>query len=630
MASHRFRGFALCLLIGTLAAPVECSFAQAERLPDAREAVERHVAAIGGRAALEAVRTTHLWISLSAFGLSGRTEVWLESPARRATVVSLGPFTLRDGCDGARAWRTDPTGHVVALDGRDLEDAKAGTWFENDRWLAADYGGGQVTVAGTEQDSIGSYLVLEVAPPAGRARRVYLERSTWLIDRHVSKHDQATVTVQLSDYREVMGRRIAFRSVQKIAGMPANDATVSVDSVRFNEPVPAGRFAPPGERASALRYLVKPGIARLPFEYSARHVWLKASVNGGPPADFLYDTGASLSVLDSAYAAAIGIATEGRIQGEGAGASGTGSFARVGALRVSGPDGDGVEIEDLKVAVLDLNTILAPYFWRETAGVIGFDFIVRFVNEIDYDARTLVLHDPGAFQYRGGGAALPMTLAGHAPIVKLTLDGEFDGEFRIDVGSGSTVDLHGPFVRRNGLDRELAPGVEIVSGGFGGTFQSRVTRAKSLAVGPYSWKRPLVSLSGAATGALASEDYAGNVGNQLLERFKCTLDYERRTLYLEPGAQFEKADSFSRSGVQLAKIGAALLAAQVVPGSPAAKAGIRPGDEVVAIAGRPAGEYTVDGAAELLDRGEPGRKVKLEIARDGKRKKVTVKLREFL
>lgn len=630
MASHRFRGFALVLLIGTLAAPVECAFAQGERLPDAREAVERHIAAIGGQAAREAVRTTHLWLSLSAFGLTGRTEVWLESPARKATEVSLGPFTLRDGCDGARAWRTDPTGQVVALDGLDLEDAQAGTWFENDRWLAPDYGGGQVTVAGTEQDSIGSYLVLEVAPPVGRSRRVYLDRGTWLIDHYVSKHDQTTVTMQLSDYREVMGRRIAFRSVQRMAGMPANDATVSVDSVRFNEPFPSGRFAPPGERASALRYLVNPGIARLPFEYSARHVWLRASVNGGPPADFLYDTGASLSVLDSAYAAAIGIATEGRIQGEGAGASGTGSFARVGTLRVSGSDGDGVEIEDLKVAVLDLNTILAPYFWRRTAGVIGFDFIVRFVNEIDYDSRTLVLHDPGTFQYRGGGAAIPMTLAGHAPVVKFTLDGEFEGEFRIDVGSGSTVDLHGPFVRRNGLDRELAPGVEIVSGGFGGTFQSRVTRAKSLAVGPYSWKRPLVSLSGAATGAFASEDYAGNAGNQLLERFKCTLDYERRTLYLEPGAKFEKADSFSRSGVQLAKIGAAFLAAQVVPGSPAAKAGIRPGDEVVAIAGRPAGEYTVDGAAELLDRGKPGRKVKLEIARDGKRKNVTIKLRDFL
>ena len=630
MAGHRFRGFALLLIVGTLAPPVEVAFGHSEPVPDAREAVERHVAAIGGREALAQVRTIHIWNTLSAFGLTGRAESWLEAPERRATEVALGPFTLRDGCDGDRAWRTDPSGQVVRLDGLDLEEARAATWFENDRWLAPDTGGGRIAVAGLEHDARGGYLILEVFPPAGRSRRVFLDRSTWLIDRFESKLDQATVTVWLSDYRPVQGRTIAFRSVQSIAGMPANDATLTVDSVRINQPIAPERWAPPGERAAAPRWLGTPGLARLPFEYSARHVWLRAQVNGGPPADFLYDTGASITVLDSAYAASIAMATEGRVQGEGAAATGTGSFARIASLRVASPDSDGVEVEDLKVAVLDLNPLLSSFFWRRVAGVIGFDFIARFVNEIDYDRHMLVLRDPSGFEYAGRGAAIPMTLAGHAPIVKLTLDGEFEGQFRIDVGSGSTVDLHGPFVRRFGLEHTLAPGIEVVSGGFGGTFKTRITRAGSLAVGPYSWRRPLVGLSGAESGALASEDYAGNVGNQILERFKCTLDYERRTLYLEPGARFETPDAFSRSGLQLAKVEGEVRAAQVVDGSPAAKAGIRAGDQVVEIAGRKAAEYTVDEVAALLESGEPGRKVKLAISRDGKRKKVTVKLREFL
>ncbi|HEY2956034.1 MAG TPA: aspartyl protease family protein [Candidatus Eisenbacteria bacterium] len=592
--------------------------------------MERHVQAVGDRAALDTLHSTHLWITLAAFGLSGRTEVWLEAPGRRATEVALGPFKLADGCDGTSAWRTDPTGKVVMLDGHDLEEAKAGAWFECDGWMAPDQGGGKVTLSGIERDGNRSYAVLEVVPPAGRSRRVYIDQSTWLIDRVVSRSDQGTVTITLSDWRDVGGRKISFRSVQQIAGMPANDATLALDSLRFNEPIPAARFAPPGSGPTPVRYLRSAGVARLPFEYSARHVWLRASVNGKPPADFLYDTGASLSVLDSTYAASVGIATEGHIQGQGAGASGTGSFARVDSLRVAAPDGDGVAIDGLEVAVLDLNAILAPYFWREAAGVIGFDFIGRFVNEIDYDAHTIVLHDPARYEYRGAGAAIPMTLAGHAPVVRLRLDGEVEGDFRVDVGSGSTVDLHRPFVLAHGLDRRLAAGVEVTSGGFGGTFRSRVTRARSLAVGPYSWERPLVSLSSAEGGAFASEDYAGNIGNQLLERFKCTLDYERRVLHLEPGARYRRPDSFTRSGVQLARRGGAIEAAQVLPGSPAEKAGLRPGDRVLAIAGRPAGEYTVDAAADVLDHGPPGRKVKLEIERDGKKKRVKIRLREFL
>ena len=629
MIGHRFRGFALLLFIGTTVLGVERPLAAAEPVLNARDAVERHVAAIGGRDVLASVRTTRLWNTLSAFGLTGRAEGWLEAPDRRATEVTLGPFTLRDGCDGTRAWRTDASGHVIVLDGIDLEEANAEAWFENDRWLAPDGGGGTIAMA-PGSDPSGSHVVLDVTPPRGRPRRVYLDRATWLIDRWESKRDQATVTIRLTDYREVQGRMIAFRSVQSISGMPGNDAILTLDSARVNVAIEPERFSPPGERGAAMRYMKTLGVARLPFEYSARHVWLRAAVNDAPPADFLYDTGASITVLDSAYAASLGLATEGRVQGEGAAATGTASFARIGRMRIAAPDSDGVEIADLRVAVLDLNGLLAPFFWRPAAGVIGFDFIVRFVNEIDFDARTLVLSDPSGFEYRGQGAAIPMTLAGHAPIVKLTLDGEYEGQFRLDVGSGSTVDLHAPFVRRYGLDHAFPAGVEVVSGGFGGTFRNRITRATSLAIGPYSVPRPLVGLSGARSGALASEDYAGNIGNQLLERFKCTLDYQRRMLYLEPGARFGKPDAFSRSGLLLAKTDGIVRAAQVVEGSPAARAGIRTGDQVIEIAGRPVLEYTVDAVAALLEQGEPGRKVKLAITRDGKRKKVTVKLADML
>ena len=68
---------------------------------------------------------------------------------------------------------------------------------------------------------------------------------------------------------------------------------------------------------------------------------------------------------------------------------------------MAGPDGDGVEVRDLKIGVLELNRFLAPYFWREVAGVVGFDFIQRFVSTIDYDAGTLVLRDPATFHDPG-------------------------------------------------------------------------------------------------------------------------------------------------------------------------------------------------------------------------------------
>ena len=39
-----------------------------------------------------------------------------------------------------------------------------------------------------------------------------------------------------------------------------------------------------------------------------------------------------------------------------------------GDLRVAAPDSDGVELADVKVAVLGLGGFLEPYFWRKVAG----------------------------------------------------------------------------------------------------------------------------------------------------------------------------------------------------------------------------------------------------------------------
>jgi hypothetical protein len=217
------------------------------------------------------------------------------------------------------------------------------------------------------------------------------------------------------------------------------------------------------------------------------------------------------------------------------------------------------------------------------------------------------------------------------PAVKMTLDGKFTGDFRVDVGSSSTVDLHRPFVEQHRLEREsTGRRIPVVGGGFGGTFTSTLTRMKTLQVGPYSWREPMLTFSGASSGALASEDYAGNIGNQILQRFKCTFDYQRRTLYLEPSARYPDRDRFSRAGVQLGRYGDEVKAMQVIPGSPAYRAGLREGDGVSAIDGRAVLDWTPDELQHLFEDGAAGRVVAIERVRDGRKKALKVRLEDIL
>ena len=598
--------------------------------PEARAVVERFTQAIGGHDRWSKERTFHLRGTLEAFGLTGSVEAWAQQPDKSASVTSIGPFTIREGIDGTVAWRVDQNGKYTRLDGKDLEDARASAYFENDRWLAADQGGGKVEHAGVRSDSAGRFAVLEVTPPVGRARQLWFSERTGLLDRVITRRDQQIMTTHMLDYQVVEGRLRPKVNRLEIEGMPMNDARVTLDSMWTNRDIDPAVFAAVDRSTSDMRFLGGAGPVTIPFAYLGRHVWLKASVNGGPEEDFLLDTGASVTVIDSGYAARRGLKSEGQLGVTGAGASGGAAFSELDSLVVRAAGGQGVAIGHQKVAVLSLNTHLEPFFWKPIAGVLGYDFISRFVMTVDFDREVVVLHDPRAFTYRGAGAAIPLSMSGNIPVVHGKIDDAYEGEFRLDVGSSSTVDLHTPFVERHDLASQTGKKIDVVGGGFGGTFTSTLCRMKKMSIGPHSWTEPLVVLSQARTGGLASQDYAGNIGNHILERFVCTFDYERRVVYLEPGRRFGERDRFSRSGFQLAKFGDVYRAMQVLTGSPAAKAGLRVGDRVVAVDGRPITPEQAETLRAKFEDGTPGTRHTLEVERGGKRVKLRMTLAEML
>lgn len=623
-------GFRAVLLRAIVLSTLLPAPARATVTAEAQAVIERYLTATGGRASFEAERSMHVKARVSAFGMAGTVEAWNERPDKSANLTSIGPLTVRDGIEGTTAWRIDQNGKLAMRDGKDLEDARASAYFQNEMWGMTDQGGGSVALTGTERDSGVTWTVLEVAPPVGRPRELWFNVRTGLLERTILRGDLQTVTSKLSDYRMVAGRLRSMTTVVTVANMPMNSARIEVDSLTIDEPLAVSPYALPAEAAGDARFLAGGTRTEIPFRYQARHVWLRASINGGPLEDFLVDTGASITVLDSSYAARRGLKLEGRIQVPGAGQTGGASFARVDSILVPGSNGGGVRIAAQNVAVLSVDPYMEPFFWRRTAGVLGYDFISRFVMTVDFDRELLILDDPKTFQYTGKGQAVPLQMAGNIPVAEVVLDDSLRGKFRLDVGSGSSIDLHSPFVAEHDLVARTGKSVTVTGGGFGGTFTSQLTRMKTAAIGPFSWDQPLVALSHATEGGLASRDYAGNIGNQVMERFVVTFDYGRRTVWLEPGRRFTQPDRFSLSGMQLVKEDGVVRALEVLPGSAAETAGIEDQDVVRKIDGRAIESWTLEQVEDLFENGKPGDRHTLEILRNGKKKKVTLTLRTIL
>jgi membrane-associated protease RseP (regulator of RpoE activity) len=264
------------------------------------------------------------------------------------------------------------------------------------------------------------------------------------------------------------------------------------------------------------------------------------------------------------------------------------------------------------------------------AGVIGYDVISRFVVTVDYDDSVVVLHDPATWKYTGPEKPLSMVMNGTVPALQGKFDDADEGLFRLDVGSSSTVDVHAPFAKKTGILNRMGKTTRFDGVGFGGSFSSEVGRLRSMSLGPYEWDDPIVVVSHATEGAFASEEFAGNIGNRILERFRVTFDYEHRQVYLEPGKRYADRDHLTRAGVLLTRRAGSVGVESVLANSPAEHAGLRAGDQVLAVDGRDIGQWDLPQISDLLDEGEPGRKVPVRVLRGGQEKKLNIKLAEVV
>ena len=229
--------------------------ASAGDLPTAEEIFKKHTAAIGGDA-LTGVKNAAMefTFSMPAMGVETTGEFHVEAPDKSHTLINLmamGSADFEDGVNGEVAWQDNPQMGLRALDGIERTmalqktrlDAFAG-WEE--RWERAETVG-EETVGETP-----CYKVL-LTPSGGGTVTAYFDKETGLVVQQEIPVPQmgATVTVKLSDYREVDGITLAHRIDQE-GPMPA---VVEYTSVRFNvDDIPDGIFElPAGIQEMAVR-----------------------------------------------------------------------------------------------------------------------------------------------------------------------------------------------------------------------------------------------------------------------------------------------------------------------------------------------------------------------------------------
>jgi len=624
MRAIRRRPFALPALSFVVAAALAAlapSRASSAPPATAEEALALHAASLGPREAIGATRSLRLVGRVQAFGLPGTVETIVAAPGDMVQSMDLGVVTQKTGISAARdAWGVDPNGKARALDGNERDAIVTEAWFASLAYLGA--GGAPANESIALLPSPTDTIRLAVTPPGGRPRVLHLDPNTGDLLLTVEVHDVDTMTVTYGDYRAVDGLRLPFRARQT-TGNSAYDVTIELDSIERNGAINPSLFAMPRADARDVRFAREGGADRIPISLKGAHILTSVRVNGRGPYTFFLDTGAGASCLNAALAESLGLPSAGAVEARGVSGSTTVSYVRVDSLAIGG-----ATLLSQTLVALPLEEI-GTLMEASIDGILGYDFFSRFAVRIDYEKKIVSLAAPDAFTPPAGVEPLPITLESNVPAVRGVVNGRHDGLFRIDTGSGSSLDLHGPFVAEHRLLETARRVAHRPFAGVGGVVVSAVARLDTFAIGPYVMRDLVTGHSEVTEGVFASTSYAGNIGGGVLRRFTVTLDYEGKRIFLEPNARFDERDPYDRSGLATWRDGDARRALHVEEGTPAWRAGIREGDRIVAVNGRAARRWRDDDLARAL-RAKPGTRVSVKLERDGKTRTVRFRLEEIL
>ncbi|HEX6732970.1 MAG TPA: aspartyl protease family protein [Pyrinomonadaceae bacterium] len=350
---------------------------------------------------------------------------------------------------------------------------------------------------------------------------------------------------------------------------------------------------------------------RIPLELDNNIILMRVRVNNSQPLKFIFDTGASASVISPELAKQLGLKTEGRVRGTATGGSIEASMIKGVTLSV-----EGAKVSNQLIAAISFGAISCFKF----DGVLGYDFINQFVVEIDYTNSVMNLYDPKSFSYSGKGEVIPISLADRTPLTnaKIVLEaGEpIVANLVVDTGGDGTFVINSPFVDRHKLVEAIPKTIDGSSVGAGVEQKRLLGRVKAVQLGRLIIENPTVALARDTEGTGASDDNHGIIGGEIFRRFKVILDYSRKQMILEANKSFGDPYEVGMSGINFEtdeKDCKALKIGSIGENSAAAEAGLQPGDIITAIAGTPTSRIS----SEQLEIGfkQHGRQLALTVQR---------------
>lgn len=247
-------------LIPVFAAVVGFVMAPRAVAQTADEVVEKHLAAMGGRAALaklsSQVASGTIAIQAQGADLGGTIETAKKAPNKSRTLMKIdlssvggSEMVIDQRCDGKTAFASNSLQGDREITGAQLQSMLNASFPSS--LLSYKEAGAKVDLLGRETVGAKPVLVLQYTPASGPAVKLYVDAETFFISRTVVKLSvpeaggDVEQTTDVGDYREVDGVKTPFSVTVSGSGQLI---TISLAKVAHNVALDDAVFSRPAAK----------------------------------------------------------------------------------------------------------------------------------------------------------------------------------------------------------------------------------------------------------------------------------------------------------------------------------------------------------------------------------------------
>lgn len=369
---------------------------------------------------------------------------------------------------------------------------------------------------------------------------------------------------------------------------------------------------------------------QIPVRYEG-HIYVHAEVSGHS-GNFLLDTGADYLYLDSIFYA-----------------NHHWDFKNITHALLPGAGEKPKEIEyildsvKLKfgaehfatpgVPVLDLKSIVGDV----ADGIIGLGYFKDQILEVDYQNQTLKTYMDITKVNLEGFEKIELEISNNRMLVPLSVsitpELNIDGSFLLDFGTSRNVILTSLCAKANNLSDVIRKKARYYSShaGVGGESSGYDFRASTVKLGTNLLNGVVMDYALDESGALASNEYTGLLGNGILDRFQIIIDYGGQSLYLKPLDRLSERFYASATGFSISdrsKTLGAWVITHMHKGEQAESAGLRMGDYITHVDNVPVAEISYQ---ERVAWHQSQKLIEMRVERENSKPfQISIKLKEII